>query len=147
MVKLGRTARTRYQYSEEELVALSVAELKSGRIHPANIPYRLKENGFKGAEADRLLRRIMKSAEMEQLLTTSNPETAQHLGDLALALAQIEAATSLAQASVDKAREAGVSWREIGDIAGVSPQAAQQRWSEEGRRKNAERQRRLRSGT
>lgn len=61
--------------------------------------------------------------------------------DIAPPLRQLElAAIELAQAqrNLDRAvvvvRDAGASWRQIGELLGITPQAAHQRWSTSGRR-------------
>lgn len=63
------------------------------------------------------------------------------LGELALVLAETERLQEQAQALVDEARQHGATWAQIADVAGVRRQSAYQRWSETGRAKHAEYQR------
>ena len=44
------------------------------------------------------------------------------------AAVQVERAEQLLFEAVDNARQAGCTWQEIGELFGVSRQAAQQRW-------------------
>lgn len=50
----------------------------------------------------------------------------EHLRNLSAAVANVQ---SEIQRSVEKLREEGMSWAQIGDALGVSKQAAQQRYS------------------
>jgi len=65
-------------------------------------------------------------------------------GRLTVILSEIDEAQTQAQAWVDRARELGATWREIGEATNVSPQAAHTRWSPQGREQNRKRQERLR---
>ena len=68
----------------------------------------------------------------------------QALGRLVLVLAEIEDLREKAQCSVDEAREQGATWHDIGNAAGISRQAAYDRFTEKGRARNRENQRKRR---
>ena len=61
-------------------------------------------------------------------LEALNDAKAEALGVLATTFALIAEAQQVANDLVIEARGLGASWREIGEVAGVTPQAAQQRW-------------------
>lgn len=77
---------------------------------------------------------------------SSRDETKESLAsDLRQTMGAIAQLHEDAQATVSALRNLGVSWREIGELTGVTGQAASQRWSEAGRARNRENQRRLRA--
>jgi hypothetical protein len=88
----------------------------------------------------------LKDHEMEGEPPQSIPrELPQLLGELATALAvEHQAATAAAQL-VGEAREAGATWQQIADAAGMRRQSAYQRWSDQGRTNGRERKQRQRS--
>lgn len=73
-----------------------------------------------------------------------SPEGHDALQALARRLEKLEQARLDVQEAVDFLRTLGATWVDIGKVAGISAQAAYQRWSEAGRAQNAARQRKLR---
>jgi hypothetical protein len=66
------------------------------------------------------------------------------LGRIATTLVEIEFLQDEVQALVEQAREAGASWADIGEAAGISRQSAYMRFSERGRETNRANQRKRR---
>lgn len=77
------------------------------------------------------------------------PEAPQHvetvLGRLAVVLSEMDNLREESQQLVTEARAYGATWSDIGEITGVSEQAAYQRYSEKGREANRRNQRKRRS--
>jgi hypothetical protein len=63
------------------------------------------------------------------------------LGQLAVALAEVERQTELASQSALEAKELGATWAEIGQAVGITPHGAYQRWSERGKERHRAAQR------
>jgi hypothetical protein len=69
---------------------------------------------------------------------------AQIMGELTFLAAMQESLREEEDRLVAEARENGVTWSEIGRYFGITPQSAYQRWSETGREKHRDYQRKLR---
>jgi hypothetical protein len=65
----------------------------------------------------------------EQLRETLEEVRARAVVDVGTAAAEHSASRTALEAAVNAARAAGASWTEIGKAAGMSRQAARERWS------------------
>lgn len=68
----------------------------------------------------------------------------ERLGHLAVLSAEVAALEEEIKEEISYARDAGVTWAEIAEVAGIKPQSAYQRWSEQGREKHRVNQRKRR---
>lgn len=64
------------------------------------------------------------------------------LGDFVTATLLLDEARELVDRKAGEARQAGATWSQIGRRAGITPQSAQQRWSEDGNQRHNQRRRR-----
>lgn len=60
------------------------------------------------------------------------------LGGLAALLEQVQEAEEEVRGQVQHARELGATWAQVGQVAGIKPQSAYQRWTDTGRQKHRE---------
>lgn len=67
------------------------------------------------------------------------------LGELTLVLGAIKQLNTRTQELVDMARSSRATWADIGRAAGITRQSAYERWTEKGRQRNRENQRKLRT--
>ncbi len=95
----------------------------------------------------RIIERIVEAVSADVLQETRERPIEAVLGQLALVLHEAASLQEKTQALVDEARGKGATWVQIGAVAGVRPQSAYQRWTETGREKNREHQRRRREST
>ncbi len=73
------------------------------------------------------------------------PSQVDHLGRFAMALVKVDEANAELHQSAIEARSNGATWAELGKLAGISSQAAHQRWNPRAKQLHNERQRRYNS--
>jgi hypothetical protein len=95
--------------------------------------------------SEKLLQSYTGGMEQEPPLEDKPRDADSILGELALVLSEMELLEYQAQRLVDEAREQGATWAQVGAVVGVKPQSAYQRWSEQGREKHREYQRKRRA--
>lgn len=77
---------------------------------------------------------------LAKLVEAEASSQVDHLGKFVMALANVDEAQAVLDQSVLEARANGVTWAELGKLAGVSTQAAHQRWNARAKRLKNERQ-------
>jgi hypothetical protein len=75
----------------------------------------------------------------------AEPQLEQLLGRVTVALEEIRILKEVAHLRVTAARAAGASWAKIAEAAGMAPQSAYQRWSDQGKEKHRDYQHQRRS--
>jgi hypothetical protein len=114
-----------------------------GILYPEEMESLLAEQTGDHLDRSQLLQPSVESP--RNLGTVSEQGAEEYLGHLTLRLEQIKNLQEDVDRLVQLSRAAGASWGEIAKAAGMRPQSAYQRWSDQGNQKHRANQRRRRS--